>query len=444
VRIIFILLFAFAQQDHLKDPPIDFNQLVTQYREIGRAIGFYYPNVLYTQGPGSGISFVSYPGKPVDPIISKDSLFVVLDSCRSGLNRILNSNQYDNTIKLRAQWINSSLKAIDFSIRQTNGEVTDFDKESLQYFGIQAPKFDEQYFQNINQNLDKILPGKGSVKDRYLSLSQKFTIPRDKIDTIIKTLIAEVRRRTIYYLDLPKDESVSLGYITKVSFAGATRYLGNNRSDVLVNTEFPLNIYQAIEVICHETYPGHHVYNLLMDKHIREKDWEEMYFSPLFGPQGFMNEAIASYGREMIFSNKEMKRYSKEVLLPLAGLDTTDFDLYNKAFFIRSNVKYLNNEVSRGQMQGTLSEVEIISLGMNYGFLTKEEALYLLTNIKNYRCLTICFNYGADLIRKFINDRCQTNDEKCKWDLFNWIIDNPTTPAELKNGFNFHCTLKSP
>jgi len=169
-----------------------------------------------------------------------------------------------------------------------------------------------------------------------------------------------------------------------------------------------------------------------MDKHIREKDWEEMYFSPLFGPQGFMNEAIASYGREMIFSNKEMKRYTKEVLLPLAGLDTTDFDLYNKAFFIRSNVKYLNNEVSRGQMQGTLSEVEIISLGMNYGFLTKEEALYLLTNIKNYRCLTICFNYGADLIRKFINDRCQTNDEKCKWDLFNWIIDNPTTPAELK------------
>ena len=432
--IIFLLIILF-NQEHNVEPPINFNQIVKQYRDIGRAVSHYYPKVLYNSGPGVGMTIYSSPGmrNSVDPFISKDSLMIALDSCSKSLDRVLSSNKYDNTIHLRAEWIKSNIRATKFSIKQTEERIDDFDTESIQYFGVQAPVYDEQFFKDINKNLEKMLPGKGTTKERFISLSQRFVIPKDKIDTIMKTIIGEARKRTKANVRLPEGESISLKYTSKVSFQGSTFYSGNNKSVILINTEFPIGIYTAIGVICHEAYPGHHVYNLVMDRNKREKGWDEMNFSLVFGPQGFMSEAIPSFGMGMIFSNEDLMKFAKEVLLPIARIDTTGFNLYSKIFFSRGGVSNLSSEISRRLIKGTLSEDEAISWEINYGFLTKEEALYAIENCKNYRSRIISYNYGVDLIRKFVNKSSDVNDKKSRWKAYYYLLNNPLTPTSLEN-----------
>ncbi|HEY7162245.1 MAG TPA: hypothetical protein VH815_13345, partial [Acidobacteriota bacterium] len=40
------------------------------------------------------------------------------------------------------------------------------------------------------------------------------------------------------------------------------------RSIIQVNTDLPVTIDRAIDLACHEGYPGHHVLNLLIEKNL--------------------------------------------------------------------------------------------------------------------------------------------------------------------------------
>ena len=45
-------------------------------------------------------------------------------------------------------------------------------------------------------------------------------------------------------------------------------YKGNLRSVIQVNTDLPLAVDRAIDLACHEGYPGHHVYNALLEQRL--------------------------------------------------------------------------------------------------------------------------------------------------------------------------------
>jgi hypothetical protein len=44
-----------------------------------------------------------------------------------------------------------------------------------------------------------------------------------------------------------------------------------------VNTDLPVYIDRAIDLAAHEGYPGHHVYNALLEKNlVRDRGWIEL------------------------------------------------------------------------------------------------------------------------------------------------------------------------
>ena len=55
------------------------------------------------------------------------------------------------------------------------------------------------------------------------------------------------------------------------SWSGYNWYQGNYRSLIQVNTDLPIYIDRAIDLACHEGYPGHHVYNVLLEKTSRAR-----------------------------------------------------------------------------------------------------------------------------------------------------------------------------
>jgi hypothetical protein len=349
--------------------------------------------------------------------------------------KIISTSSTVDTNKMRASWMSDQLVAFSRRIRIFSGEERPFDEESRELFGVAAPIYTEDYFKTQINLLDSILPGKGRVNDRFQKLANKFIIPKDKLDPVIKAAIAEARKRTLAHYKLPAGEAFTLEYVTNKPWSGYNWYKGNYKSTVQINTDLKIFIDRAIDVGSHESYPGHHVYNMLLEKNLyHDKGWVEISMYPLFSPQSLIAEGSANYGIEVAFPGDEKVKFAKNVLLPLAGLDTAGIDLYFKALAIKGNLNYARNEAARGLVNNTMSRDKAQSYLMKYCLMNDETASKSISFIKKYRSYVINYNYGQDLVKNYIerNGGTAKVPEK-RWELFGKLLSNEVAPASLIN-----------
>lgn len=427
-KIIYLLpLILFACKADKNNPQSDrekLDQLAVKYVRLGLYIGQYdkdFVDAYY--GPDS-----LKPTAPKDAVFPKDSLLSAVDALAAELKTSLGSTTND-TLRTRANWILSQLIAFSRRIKIFSGEYASFDEESKELFGAAAPSYPEKHYQELVAKLDSLLPGKGAINNRFQTLANRFIIPKNKLDTVFKTAIAECRKRTQAHYQLPANEDFKLEYVTNKPWSGYNWYKGNYQSLIQVNTDLQIFIDRVIDVGSHESYPGHHVYNMLLEKNLyRGKGWVEISLYPLFSPQSLIAEGSANYGIDLAFPGDEKIAYTKNVLLPLAGLDTTGISLYFAALDIRGELNYARNEVGRGILNNTMTEADALRWLMDYGFNNQETAMKSISFIKTYRSYVINYNYGKDLIKNYVGD---TKDQAKRWERFGWLLSNPVTPAEL-------------
>jgi len=187
--------------------------------------------------------------------------------------------------------------------------------------------FHKQGYRGVG--VDAIAEAAGTNK---MTLYRHFGSKDDLIVECLRTAIAEARKRTLTHYKLPAKESFSLEYVTDKPWSGYNWYKGNYTSVVQINTDTKIFIDRAIDVGSHESYPGHHVYNTLLEQKLyHDRGYVEVSLYPLFSPQSLIAEGSANYGIEVAFPGDEKVKFAKNVLLPLAGLDTTGIALYFKA-----------------------------------------------------------------------------------------------------------------
>ncbi|HEX7846948.1 MAG TPA: hypothetical protein VF476_14200 [Chitinophagaceae bacterium] len=404
------------------------NALAEKYVRLGLDIGQYdevFVDAYY--GPDS-----LKPTAPKQASFPKDSFLTSINDLLQQANNVAASATND-TLKKRATWIAGQLRAFDRRVRIFSGENPKFDEESKDLFGVVAPSYPESHFQKLLKEFETLLPGKGAVSDRFQQLANRFIIPKDKLDTVFKVAIAECRKRTLEHLQLPASESFKLEFVTDKPWSGYNWYKGNYQSLIQVNTDLNIFIDRVIDVGSHESYPGHHVYNMLLEKNLyRDKGWVEISMYPLFSPQSLIAEGSANYGIDVVLPGTEKNRLAKEVLLPLAGLDTTGLDLYFTALGVKSKLNYVRNEVARALLDSTMTEEKAVQWLMQYGLSNEETAKKSIRFIRANRSYVINYNYGQDLVAQYIEAKggSQSNPAK-RWELFEWILKNPITPDEL-------------
>ncbi len=126
-------------------------------------------------------------------------------------------------------------------------------------------------------------------------------IPKARVDRVFQEAIRGCRQR-MSIVALPTEESFRVEYVTGKSWTGYNWYQGNFKSLIQVNTDLPIYIDRAIDLACHEGYPGHHVYNALLEKNlVKDRGWIEFTVYPLFSPQSLIAEGTANYGIEVAF-----------------------------------------------------------------------------------------------------------------------------------------------
>jgi hypothetical protein len=427
----FLFLFVFAlscKQTVSNSGNEKLNTLAEKYVRLGLTIGQYdnaFVDAYY--GPDS-----LQPKTAKSVIFPKDSLLASVNGLLTDMKSFI-AEEKNDTLANRAKWMSAQLVAYGRRIKIFSGEYASFDVESKELFGVVAPTHPENYFKILVAKLDSVLPGKGGIPTRFQTLANRFIIPKNKLDTVFKTAIAECRKRTLPHYPLPPNEDFKLEYVTNKPWSGYNWYKGNYQSVIQINTDLQIFINRAIDVGSHESYPGHHVYNMLLEKNLYAgKGWIEISLYPLFSPQSLIAEGSANYGIEVAFPGTEKTDFTKNVLLPLAGLDTTGIDLFYQILALKGELSYVRNEVARGLINNTMTETEALRWLMEYDLNNKETALKSISFIRANRSYVINYNYGKDLVKNDIESKGGTEANLSKrWELFGYLLSNEITPMEL-------------
>lgn len=341
----------------------------------------------------------------------------------------------DYIVANRANWMFDQLTAFKRRVKIFSGETTDFDNESLELFGVIAPNYEKEYFDDLLNELENLVPGDGNLNQRINDVSKKFVIPEDKLDIVFKAAIEEARKRTKTHYQLPDNEKFTLEYVKGTSWSGYNWYKGDYNSLIQINTDLPIFIDRAIDLACHEGYPGHHIYNLLLEKKLyKEQNLQEITLYPLFSPQSLIAEGTANYGIEVAFPGNEKVEFTKNVLLPLAGLDTNGIDLFFRINEIKGKLNFARNEVGRGLLNRTMSNDDAIQWLIKYNLMSREGAEKSIKFMIKYRTYIINYNYGLELVRNYIESQGGTaNNPQKRWELFSYLLSNQIRIKDLLN-----------
>jgi hypothetical protein len=336
--------------------------------------------------------------------------------------------------KLRLEYLRRQLSSLRARVAMLQGKRFTFDEESRALYDAVAPTKTAAEFEAVIKQLDARLPGTGSVTERYDAFKKAFVIPPARLNRVFKEAIRSCRERTLRHVELPAEERFTVEYVTNKSWSGYNWYQGQYRSLIQVNTDLPIYIDRAIDLACHEGYPGHHVYNALLEKHlVRDRGWAEFTVYALFSPQSLIAEGTANYGIEVAFSPEERLAYEADVLFPLAGLDATKVKDYYDVFALVDKLSYAGNEAARQYLDGKIDRNGAIEWLEKYAMYPRPRAEQRVRFIEQYRSYVINYNLGKDLVRDFVTRRAGRNATDAKrWQEFGALLSSPRLPSSLK------------
>ncbi|MCC6395738.1 MAG: hypothetical protein IT282_01885 [Bacteroidetes bacterium] len=313
------------------------------------------------------------------------------------------------------------------------GRKRTFDEEAEALYDAVPPTFPEEHFASLLKSVGDLLPGSGEIPARYQAYSKRFIIPRDRLDRVFNAAIAEGRRRTAQHVALPAGDDFSLEYVTGKSWSGYNWYKGGGHSLIQMNVDFPIPIDRAVDLACHEGYPGHHVYNSLLEEHlVREQGWMEFSVYALFSPQSLIAEGTANFGIEMAFPGDERVEFEKEILFPLAGLPRDEAAQYYRVHALVQRLAYAGNEAARRYLDGKISREEAARWLEKYALMSPERAQQRTKFFDTYRSYVINYNLGQDLVRGYIERLGGTIDQPARrWQLFAGLLSSPRMPSGL-------------
>jgi hypothetical protein len=340
----------------------------------------------------------------------------------------------DELSHLRHQYLEKQLAALAARVRMLKGERMSFDDESKALYDAVAPSHPESHFQEVLDRLDARFPGRGPLVDRYDAWRRAFVIPREKLDPVFKAAIAACRERTLRHVTLPAHETFTVEYVTNKSWSGYNWYQGNFRSLIQVNTDLPIYIDRAIDLACHEGYPGHHVYNALLEQHlVKDRGWIEFTVYPLFTPQSLIAEGTANFGIEVAFPGQDRIDFERSTLFPLAGLDPSRAAEYYEVMALVDELSYAGNEAARQYLDGKIDRDGAAAWLERYALTPRERAEQRVRFFDQYRSYVINYNWGKDLVRRFIEGRGGTADHPDKrWHEFERLLSSPRLPSGLR------------
>lgn len=407
------------------------NDIAEQYVKLVLEVGKYKPDYVDAYYGPEEWKPVKVSGSNIDSNIVA-SLNTDVDDLLNKLETLSGYKATELETK-RYRFLYKQLLSVKGMISIIAGGEFSFDIEAKILYDAEPPHYSAEHFQHILDELNGLLPGEGNLSKRIDDFRNQFIIPEEKLDVVFTAAINECRNRTSKHINLPEGENFKVEYVNEKPWGAYNWYKGDCFSVIQVNTDLPIYIDRAIDLAAHEGYPGHHVYNTLLEEKLtKHNGWMEFSVYPLYSPMSLIAEGSANFGIDMIFPGNSRMKFEKKVLFPLANLDSSEVDLYYKIMELTDKLSYAGNEAARNYLNENWDKDRTLGFMMKYSLRSKERALKSLQFIEKYRSYVINYNLGKDIVKEYIERNGGTiEDPERRWQLFEELLSTPQTPSGL-------------
>ncbi|HEY0027880.1 MAG TPA: hypothetical protein VGC35_08425 [Allosphingosinicella sp.] len=332
----------------------------------------------------------------------------------------------------RRAFLLAQLKAAETRLRMLRGEKLSFADEAEGLFGVRPELKPLAAYDPVLARIESLVPGSGALADRVDTFQNRFTIPKERLEPVFRAAIAECKRRTAEHIALPEGEKFTLEFVTGKSWSGYNWYKGKATSLIQVNTDLPIRLSRAVDLGCHEGYPGHHVYNMLLERALaRERGWTEFTVYPLYSPQSLIAEGSANYGIELAFPGPERLRYETEALYPLAGLPAASAPQYLALQTAMQELAGARFTIARDYLEGRITKEQAIELTRTYQLVSRARAEQSIAFTDQYRSYVINYGFGQDMVRAHVE--AAGEEPEARWGRMKTLLSEPTLPQDLAN-----------
>jgi len=303
--------------------------------------------------------------------------------------------------RARRLFLLGQVRAVAARVDLLAGHRFTFDEESRLLFGVEAGEVDRRALADTDAELDLMLPGHGSLGHRYAAYERRFVIPSDRVPTVITRAIDGCRRATLGHLSLPAGEQADVEYVRATPWSAFTRYEGRGRSRIQINTDFDLTVDRALQLACHEAYPGHHAINSLIDARLVEaKHWVEYSVQPMFSPQSLRTEGAATFAAELAFPGESRLMFERDALFPLAGLNPSEAGKYVRISRLVDALRGRQLDVARRYLDGDLEFARAARELEEGALMPSADATLKFFN--EFRTYTVAYTVGRDAVARSV------------------------------------------
>jgi len=197
----------------------------------------------------------------------------------------------------RIDYLRGQLTGLECTARKMNGEPVGFVEEVRSYFQVDLVLGDESVYAAAHAELDVLLPGSGSLAERYAAHRRREECPPDRLDSAVHALSSALRDRVRGQYGLPEIETVHYEIVTDQPWSGFNYYQGDYRSRVAINADLPHRLGHLPHLVAHEAYPGHHTEHCRKERGLVERAARTEHTVFLVNtPECLMAEGLADLG----------------------------------------------------------------------------------------------------------------------------------------------------
>jgi hypothetical protein len=381
---------------------------VRRYLQLSVALGERDPDSIdYYYGPPEWVAGIrAHP--PALPAIKEAALELS--------RKLQSSNSPDRGFLIK------QLNAIAARADVGRGVRVSFDDQARAYFDLPMPApANVPHRSEVRREIDRLLPGRGSLAARYANFDRRFVVAPERLRAVMDRAMQRCREQSLQRMKVPAGESVSVEYVGNKPWNAYSFYQGKLHSLIRVNSDFPLTVDRVLELACHEGYPGHHVYNTLVDAELVQRQHRlELMVQPTFSPQSFAAEALASYAPAMAFPDNERLQFERDVLFPLANLPAGEVESYFRVTRLVAELDSEQLEVARAYVDGRMEWTRAAAALEDRALMADTEAT--LKYLNEFGSYVLAYTLGRDMVKQCFGKADSSNKAADKWALYERFI----------------------
>jgi hypothetical protein len=337
----------------------------------------------------------------------------------------------------RRRWLAAQLVAVEAHARALAGDPLPYEAHVAACFDFAPTRTPEAVFEAAADALDLLLPGEGPLPGRIAAWDAAFTVPVERLQTVIDALLARFRERAERLFGLPDGEGLAVSLVRGQPWSGYNWYDGGLRSRVDLNLDLPIRVSDLLAVLPHETYPGHHLEHAWKEAFLVERERRLEHAVLLINaPECLLSEGLADLGRRFAVPAAEEEDLLQETYrlagLPIAADRAAARDAARRQVAISRALADVRGVAGNAALMLHADGVprdEVLAYLRRYLLATPERAAKRLEFIEHPLWRTYVFVYfeGERLLRRWL-ERVPEPEQAAR---FRRLLGEPFTPGAI-------------